>query len=119
MHTTDGLRQERRARGLDAQPRVYRSAIEVPVALWNARKQLPAPVQDFLVDHFGTQRFLTSPVAVTPGTLQITRPCWTLRRETDVADAALPSILPDLGVYVAELQAAEEEGRIPAVCLFD
>lgn len=116
LHTTDGLRQERRARGLNAQPHVYRSAIEVPKALWDERANLPATTRDFIERNFGDQRFLTGPVSATPGTLQITRPCWTLHRPTDIPDALLPSAPPDLGVYVAELRSAEEEGRLPAVC---
>jgi len=116
LHSTDGLRQERRARGLDAQPHVYRSAVEVPRALWEARDQQAPALRDFLQRYFGEQRFLTGPASATPGTLQITRPCWTLRREAGVADALLPSAPPDLGVYVAELRSAEEEGRAPAGC---
>lgn len=116
LHTTDGLRQERRARGLNAQPHVYRSAIEVPRTLWEERANLPAPVRDFIERNFGEQRFLTGPVSATPGTLQITRPCWTLHRSTEIPDALLPSAPPDLGIYVAEVRSAEEEGREPAVC---
>jgi hypothetical protein len=115
LHSTDGLRQERRARGLNAQPHVYRSAVEVPRALWNARDELPEEVRSFLSQHFGSQRFLTGPLSATPGSLQITMPCWTLHRSTDVADSVLPSL--DLGIYVAEILAAQEEGRAPGVCL--
>ena len=116
LHSTDGLRQERRARGLTAQPHIYRSAIEVPKALWNARAQQTPEVQAFINTHFGDQRFLTGPLAATPGTLQITMPCWTLTRPSDITDALLPTGLPDMGVYVAELRSAEEEGRTPGVC---
>lgn len=116
LHSTDGLRQERRARGLSAQPHVYRSAVEVPKALWNARAQQTPEVRTFIDTHFGSQRFLTGPLSATPGTLQITMPCWTLTQPSDVADALLPTGVPDLGVYVAELRSAEEEGRTPGVC---
>lgn len=117
LHTTDGLRQERRARGLNAQPHVYRSAIEVPKALWNALVGQPTEVRDFVQQHFGAQRFLTGPLSATPGTLQITMPCWTLQRPTEIPDALLPSAPPDFGVYVAEIRSAEEEGRTPGACL--
>jgi phage-related protein len=116
LHSTDGLRQERRARGLNAQPHVYRSAIEVPKALWQQRGQQTPAVQAFLTQHFGEQRFLTGPLSATPATLQVSAPCWTLRRSSPTADALLPSIPPDLGVYVAELAAAQEEGRPPSAC---
>ncbi len=116
FHTTDGLRQERRARGLNAQPRVYRSAIEVPRPLWNSRNSQPAEVRAFIQLHFGTQRFLTGPASATPGTLQITMPCWMLQRPTEIPDAMLPSAPPDIAVYFAEILAAQEEGRTPMVC---
>lgn len=116
LHGTDGLRQERRARGLDAQPHVYRSAVEVPRALWQARERQPAEVRAFLERHFGEQRFLTGPLSATPATLQLTQPCWTLRRADAPADALLPMAMPDPGIYVAELRSAEEEGRTPALC---
>lgn len=116
LHSTDGLRQERRARGLTAQPHIYRSAIEVPKALWNNRAQQAPEVQAFIDSHFGSQRFLTGPLSATPGTLQITMPCWTLHRPSDIADALLPTSLPDMGIYVAELRSAQEEGRMPGVC---
>jgi len=73
-------------------------------------------VRDFIANHFGSQRFLTGPLSATPGTLQITMPCWTLTRASDVADALLPSGVPDLGVWVAEIRSAQEEGRMPGAC---
>lgn len=113
LHSTDGLRQERRARGLDAQPHVYRSAVEVPKALWAARDRQPAAVKAFLAANF-PQRFLTGPLSATPDALQITMPCWTLRREASVG--LPPMTMPDAGIYVAELRSAQEEGRAPGVC---
>ncbi len=116
LHSTDGLRQERRARGLSAQPHVYRSAVEVPKALWDHRDQQRPEVQTFLSQHFGSQRFLTGPLSATPAKLQITMPCWTLQRQTDIANAVVPTLPPDLGVYVAEILSAQEEGRAPGFC---
>ncbi len=115
LHSTDGLRQERRARGLTAQPHVYRSAIEVPKSLWDARDRQPEAVRTFLSRHFGEQRFLTGPLAATPASLQITMPCWTLRREAGSFELPLPNYDP--GIYVNELLAALEEGRMPGLCL--
>lgn len=116
LHSTDGLRQERRARGLTSQPHVYRSAVEVPKALWNRREQQSPEVQTFLSQHFGNQRFLTGPLSATAATLQITMPCWTLQRQTTIADAVVPTLPPDFGVYVAEILSAQEEGRAPGFC---
>ncbi|PTU29039.1 hypothetical protein [Stenotrophobium rhamnosiphilum] len=115
LHSTDGLRQERRARGLDGNPHVYRSAVEVPKAIWNKLDTQPAAVQTFIRAHFGSKRFLTGPLSATPGKLQIAQPCWTLRRDSDVLDLPVP--FPDAGIIAAEVLAAQEEGRLPAVCL--
>ncbi len=114
LHSTDGLRQERRARGLDSNPHIYRSAVEVPKAIWNHLDAQPAAVQAFISAHFGNKRFLTGPLSATPGKLQISQPCWTLTRASDVVD--LPVGFPDPGIVVAEPLAAQEEGRLPAVC---
>ncbi len=116
LHSTDGLRQERRSRGLNAQPHVYRSAVEVPRALWNTLDQQPADVREFITTHFGAQRFLTGPLAATPATLQLNTPCWTLKRSGTEADALLPPVPPDFGSYIADLLAADEEGRMPNFC---
>jgi hypothetical protein len=115
LHSTDGLRQERRARGLDSNPHIYRSAVEVPKAIWNHLAQQPAAVRSFIATHFGDKRFLTGPLAATPGKLQISQPCWTLTRQSDVVD--LPVGFPDPGIIAAEALAEQEEGRAPAVCI--
>ena len=49
LHSTDGLRQERRARGLDLYPRYYRAAVKVPEPLWQTRSQRSAAVQAAMV----------------------------------------------------------------------
>jgi len=118
VHSTDGLRQERRARGLDAYPRYYRSAVKVPLALWQARAQQPAAVQDFLARHFGERRALEGPLYATLGEVRIHQACWTLSREADslLALETQPP-LPDMGIVVAEVLAQQEEGREPKICL--
>lgn len=115
LHTTDGLRQERRARGLDAQPHVYRSAVEVPKVIWNALDQQPTEVRDFISAHF-SQRFLTGPLTATPATLKITQPCWTLQGPSGAIDPLIPPGYPDAAILVAELLAAQEENRTPNLC---
>lgn len=114
LHSTDGLRQERRARGLDGNPHVYRSAVEVPKAIWNHLDKQPTAIRTFIATHFGDKRFLTGPLSATPGKLQISQPCWTLTRDSNVVD--LPVGFPDAGIVAAEALAAQEEGRLPAVC---
>ncbi|MDP3857024.1 MAG: hypothetical protein Q8Q73_04585 [Stagnimonas sp.] len=114
LHSTDGLRQERRARGLDSNPHLYRSAVEVPRAIWTQLSAQPPAVQSFISTHFGSQRFLTGPLSATPGKLSIQMPCWSFTRASEVV--ALPTPFPDPGIAVAEVMAAQEEGRSAAVC---
>ncbi len=117
VHSTDGLRQERRARGLDAYPRYYRSAVKVPLALWQARAQQPAAVQDFLARHFGERRVLDGPLYATLGEVRIAQACWTLSREAGGALALeTQPPLPDMGTVVAEVLAQQEENREPTIC---
>lgn len=114
LHSSDGLRQERRARGLDANPHVYRSALEVPLTVWNNLTQQAPTVRDFITRHFGSQRFLTGPLSATPGKVMVQQPCWEFTRASDVV--ALPAPYPDPGMDVAEARAQEEEGRTAAAC---
>ncbi|MBI2383286.1 MAG: hypothetical protein HYV18_04365 [Gammaproteobacteria bacterium] len=116
LHTTDGLRQERRARGLDGYPHNYRSAVEVPAEIWARRGQLAPEAQAFLQKHFTASRFLDGPLMATQSRLQLQAPCWTLRRDAAVADEMLPAVPPDMGQVVAELTNAQEEGRNPQTC---
>jgi hypothetical protein len=115
LHSTDGLRQERRARGLTAQPHVYRGAVEVPKSLWDVRAEQAEPLRTFLQQHFAGQRFLAGTLAVTASTLQISQPCWNLHRPGSGLGLSVPSYDP--GLYVNEVLAAQEEGRLPGLCL--
>ena len=120
LHSTDGLRQERRARGLDLHPRYYRAAVKVPTTLWQQRAQQPTPVQDFLARHFGDRPVLETELYATLGRLQIAQPCWTLSRDAGgLLDALTQPPLPDAGTLLAILLAQQEEGRRPAVCVPD
>jgi hypothetical protein len=115
LHSTDGLRQERRARGLSAQPHVYRGAVEVPKALWDARAEQAEPLRSFLQEHFGEQRFLAGTLAVTASKLQISQSCWNLQKPGSGPSLSIPNYDP--GLYLNEVLAALEEGRLPALCL--
>jgi hypothetical protein len=118
LHSTDGMRQERRARGLDLYPRYYRAAVKVPATLWQQRAQQPTSVQDFLARHFGDRPVLETELYATLGRLQIAQPCWTLSRDAGgLLDALTQPPLPDAGTLLAILLAQQEDGRVPAVCL--
>lgn len=118
LHTTDGLRQERRARGLDLYPRYYRDAIMVPHDLWDTREQLPAAQQAFLQQYFGDQRVLGGALLADLHQLQFSDPCWRFTRPVgDPLTALTQPPVPDAGVVLAELMAQQEEGRSPSLCL--
>lgn len=114
LHSTDGLRQFRRARGLDSTPRNYRGAVEVSAQTWAARDQLPQKVRDFLTQRFGANRILQTPLVASRQHLQIMQPCWKFARNTSYPDS-LASI-PDLGAFFAELMDEQEQGRQPPLC---
>jgi hypothetical protein len=115
LHSVDGLRQERRGRGLDADARGYRSAVEVPLETWEDRASLPAEVRAFLERWFSASRFVDGPLTATRSTVRIGVPCWTFARG-DIADNAVPSATRDLGALFAGVMAAQEEGRSPSAC---
>lgn len=118
LHSTDGMRQERRARGLDLYPRYYRSAVEVPRALWEQRDHLPAAQQDFLATHFGTDRFRVGSLLANQFQVRLGEPCWTFNRlPGDLGSLITQPPVPDAGVIVAELMAQQEEERSPSLCL--
>lgn len=115
VHSVDGLRQERRARGLDDLARGYRSAIEVPLALWERREMLRPDLRDFFERWFGASRFLDGPLTATESTIVIGVPCWTFHRP-GAPDRAIPAAPPDLGAIFAGVMAAQEEAREPSAC---
>lgn len=114
LHSTDGLRQLRRARGLDGTPHNYRGAVEVSAQTWAQRAKMPQPVQDFLSSRFGDNRILQTPLTATRQTLQILQPCWKLTRDTAWPDSLAG--IPDPGSLVGELLDEQEQGRQPPLC---
>ena len=115
LHTIDGLRQERRGRGFDADARGYRSAVEVPLETWEQRATLPPAVRAFLERWFTGSRFLDGPLTATRSTVRIGVPCWTFSRD-DIADDPVASATRDLGALFAGIMAAQEEDRAPSSC---
>ncbi|MDM4770645.1 hypothetical protein [Solimonas sp. SE-A11] len=118
LHSTDGLRQERRARGLDIYPRYYRAAVKVPAALWQQRASQPAMVQEFLAQHFGESAVLETELYATRSRIDIAQACWTLRRDGGgLLDELTQPPVPDAGTLLAILLAQQEDGRLPKLCL--
>lgn len=118
MHATDGLRQERRARGLDLYPRYYRAAVIVPQALWQSREQQPAAVRDFIAAHFGERRALETELYATVNELRLAQPCWVLRRDAGLGLGTLTQApMPDPGTLLAIVLAQQEDGRTPTACV--
>lgn len=102
LHSVDGMRQERRAPGLDGYPRYYRTAIEVPEATWEARDALSPDIQQFLGNHFA-RRQLPGPITVTLNHMQFHAPCWNLfRGHDDPGDYITQPPLLDAGNIAAE-----------------
>ncbi len=117
LHSTDGLRQERRARGLDLYPRYFRAAVKVPEPTWQQRAQQPAAVQAFLARHFGERAVLDTELYATLGLIRIAQACWTLSRDAGDPLAALTQPpLADPGTLLAILLAQQEDGRQPPLC---
>ncbi len=118
LHTTDGMRQERRARGLDRYPRYYRAAVMVPERLWQQRLQQPAAVQTFLSTHFGDRHVLDTEVYATLGRVDIAQRCWSLRRDAgSLLETLTQPPLPDAGALLAILLAQREDERLAPLCL--
>lgn len=118
LHSTDGLRQERRARGLDIYPRYYRAAVKVPAALWQQRASQPAAVQEFLAQNFGERAVLETELYATKSRIEIAQACWTLRRDgAGLLDELTQPPVPDAGTLLAILLAQQEDGRLPKLCM--
>lgn len=119
VHSVDGLRQERRARGLDASPRYYRGAIEVPRVTWDARASLPGATRDFLDRHFGETRIVEGPLYATAGSVHLWETCWTFARvPADPVALITQPWAADAGSSFADVQAQgmENRGPLPARC---
>ncbi len=118
LHSSDGLRQERRTRGLDLYPRYYRSAIELPRALFEHPEQLPPAQQDFVARHFAEKRFIEGPLLANVMGIHIAETCWEFQKDIDSLESLITQPpIPDAGILVAEIFAEQEQGRTPPVCL--
>jgi hypothetical protein len=76
LHTVDAIRQDTRARGLDADPRLVQGTIEVPARLRRSRDR---EVREFL-DTLGPRgRFVDADIDATLGRLELRDQGWVLR----------------------------------------
>lgn len=113
LHTSDGLRQETRANGLDDTPREYNGAIEVPRDTW---KSLDGPARRFVDRALGGKRILTAPIALTSTKLVFIDRCWTLTLNGDEARPDVPRVPPDAGAALARSLEREQDGRDGRAC---
>jgi len=113
LHTSDGLRQETRAHGLDDTPREYNGAIEVPRTLF---ARADATLKAWIDAHLGGRRIATAPVALTTTRLKFLAQCWELTLDGQPARPDVPRVPPDLGAVVGRETEAQQDGRSPARC---
>lgn len=116
LHTSDGMRQETRAHGLDDTPREYNGAIEVPARTWAALDRSDPRLRAWIDEHLGGRRIATAPVALTRTRLKFLAQCWELTRDGKPVRADLPRVPPDLGMTVGRQTEREQDGRPVAGC---
>ncbi len=117
LHSSDGMRQEVRDRGLTDVPREYNGAIEIPAATYRSIAKMPSSVRDWVGANLSPGRFTTSPLAVTTTRMRSLSKCWNLTLNGKPARADQPSLPPDLGIVVGRLTEMQQDGRTPTVCL--
>lgn len=115
LHSSDGLRQERRDRGLTDVPREYNGAVEVPLPVWRHLDRQPPAVRRW-VETYLDGRFTTAPLAVTSTRVRFLDQCWQLTLDGDPARPDQPGLPPDTGVVVGRLTEMRGDGRDPSVC---
>lgn len=116
LHTSDGLRQETRARGLDDTPREYNGAIEVPRATFASLDRRDPRVRAWVAAQLGGRRIATAPVALTRTRLRFLARCWELTLDGEPARADQPRVPPDLGSVVARETERQQDGRPLTTC---
>lgn len=113
LHTTDGLRQETRERGLSDVPSEYNGAIEVPATVWRN----PTAAQAAWIEANLRGRVTTAPVALTRTRLRFRDQCWELTLDGRPARPDQPRAgLPDGGIVVGRLLEMAKDGRSPSGC---
>jgi hypothetical protein len=117
LHSSDGLRQERRGRGLTDVPREYNGALEVPRRTWRDLERQPLVVRRWVDEHLDG-RFTTAPLEVTSTRVRFLAQCWQLTLNGQPARDPEPGLPPDGGVVVGRLTEMQDDGRHPRVCTY-
>jgi hypothetical protein len=116
LHTSDGLRQETRAHGLDDTPREYNGAIEVPRATFASLARRDPRLRGWIEANLGGRRITTAPVALTRTRLRFLAQCWELTLDGEPARPDQPRVPPDLGAVVGRQTERQQDGRPPPAC---
>jgi hypothetical protein len=116
LHSSDGLRQETRARGLDDTPREYNGAIEVPRRVLDSLDRSDPRLRAWIEEHLGGGRFATAPLAVTATRMRFVAQCWELTLDGRPARPDRPRVPPDLGAEVGRFTEQQQDGRGPSRC---
>lgn len=117
LHSSDGLRQEVRERGLTDVPREYNGAVEIPAATYRALSTMPATVRDWVSKNLSPGRFTTSPLAVTTTRMTSLSKCWKLTLNGKPARPDQLALPPDLGIVIGRLTEMQQDGRTPNLCV--
>lgn len=117
LHSSDGMRQEVRDRGLTDVPREYNGAIEIPRATYRALATMPASVQEWVAANLSPGRFTTSPLAVTTTRMTSLSKCWKLTLNGKPARPDQFALPPDVGIVVGRLTETLQDQRTPTLCL--
>ena len=115
LHSSDGMRQERRERGLTDVPREYNGAIEVPRRVWRSLDMRPRLAR-WVAAHLDG-RFTTAPLSVTATRLRFLAQCWELTLNGGAGRPDQPAVPPDLGAVVGRLTEMHEDERTPSACV--
>jgi hypothetical protein len=116
LHSSDGLRQETRARGLDDTPREYNGAIEVPRGLFARLGERDPRLKAWIDAHLAGRRITTAPQAVTATRMRLLAQCWQLTLDGQPPRPDVPRVPPDLGAAFARLTELQKDGRPAASC---
>ena len=117
LHSTDGIRQAIRARGLTDIARNYNGAIEIPKATFKDLPSMPPSVRDWVAANLTPGRFTTSPLSVTTTRMRSLSQCWQLTLNGRPARPDKLRVAPDPGVVAGWLTEMVKDGRPPGLCL--
>ena len=117
LHSTDGIRQTVRPRGLNGVARNYNGAIEIPAATYKDLASMPPRVREWVAANLTPGRFTTSPLAVTTTSMRSLSQCWQLTLNGRPARPEELRVAPDPGAVAGWLTKMVKDGRPPGLCL--